>query len=101
MGYRLVTTELLGVIWTRLKIGESNRAIARHLDLDRKTVNRYADKILKLAIPPEASYGEALGRLSALLVENAKAKPSMARLAPLEDEIRDLIGGTGRPGGNP
>jgi transposase len=101
MGYRLVTTELLGVIWTQLKIGETNRAIARHLGIDRKTVNGYADKILKLGIPPETSYGEALGRLSALLVENAKVKPSMARLAPLEDEIRDLIGGDRKAGRQP
>ncbi|MFZ4618417.1 MAG: IS21 family transposase [Rectinemataceae bacterium] len=101
MGYRLVTTELLGVIWAQMKIGETNRAIARHLGIDRKTANGYANKILKLGIPPEASYGEALGRLSALLVENAKAKPSMARLVPLEMEIRDLIGGDRKAGRQP
>jgi len=98
MGYRLVTTQLLGVLWTQLKIGETNRAIARHLGMDRKTVNVYADKILKLAIPPDASFNQALGCLAALRVENAKAKPSMALLAPLEDEIRDLVGGDRKAG---
>jgi len=101
MGYRLVTTELLGVIWTQLKIGETNRAIARHLGMDRKTVNLYADKIRALAIPAEFDFTEALGRLATLVAENAKAKPSMARLAPLEDEIRDLIGGDRKAGRQP
>jgi transposase len=101
MGYRLVTTEQLGVIWTQLKIGETNRAIARHLGMDRKTVNVYADRILKLAIPPDASFSQALGCLATLQANNAKAKPSMARLAPLEGEIRDLIGGDRKAGRQP
>lgn len=101
MGYRLVTTEQLGVIWTQLKIGETNRAIARHLGMDRKTINLYAERILKLTIPPDASFNQALGYLAALQGNNAKAKPSMARLTPLEDEIRDLVGGDRKVGRQP
>ena len=93
MGYRLVTTEQLGAVWVQLKIGASNRAIARDLGFDRKTVNVYSEKILALGIAPSASYGEALGRLATLLVDNGKAKPSMAVLGPFEDEIRALVGG--------
>lgn len=59
MGYRLVTTEQLGVIWAQIMIGESNRAMARRLGLDRGTVNVYATKIRALAIPAETPYTES------------------------------------------
>ena len=93
MGYRVVTVEQLGVIWTHLKAGASNRAIARDLGFDRKTINVYAEKILALEMPPSANYGEALAWLSRLAVGGGKPKPSMAVLAPLEGEIRSLIDG--------
>jgi len=93
MGYRQVTPEQLGVMWAQLKMGESRRSIARSLGVDRKTVNHYADKILELSISPGVGYGEALGRLSALCVDNVKAKPAMTALAELEGEIRTLMAG--------
>ena len=93
MGYRQVTTEQLGAMWAQLKIGESNRKIAQYLGVDRKTVNHYAGRILELKIPAGASYAQALGHLAALRVDNAKPKPSMAVLAPYEEEIRLLIAG--------
>jgi len=93
MGYRLVTTQQLGAIWAQLKIGESRRAIARYLGIDRKTVNHYAERILELRIPPEANYTQALGQLVGLRVDNAKAKPSRVVLAAYEEEIRGLVDG--------
>lgn len=101
MGYRLVTTEQLGTFWVHLKNGESNRAIARDLGFDRKTVADYAAKILELGMPPTATYQEALALLSSLAEGNAKARPSMAILAPLEGEIRVLIAGDRDQGRQP
>ena len=54
MWYRLVATEQLGAIWVNLKLGASNRAIARDPGFDRKTVNAYVQGILKLGIPATA-----------------------------------------------
>lgn len=93
MGYRLVTAEQLGAFWVHLKNGASNRAIARDLGFDRKTVNAYVERIRELEIPPSTSYGDALTRLSELSQANGKAKPSMAVLTPLEAEIRALVSG--------
>ena len=93
MGYRLVTTEYLGLIWSQLRLGESRRAIARNLGLDRGTVNFYADKIIKLAIPPDLSFSEVLARFDTLAIANAKGKPSRAILKPLEAEIKELLTG--------
>lgn len=93
MGYRTVTTEQLGLIWSQLAIGESNRAIARNLGLDRKTVNAYADKIKGCRIPPGTGYQDALILLGALNAENAKEKPARAILEPLEAEIQELLVG--------
>jgi hypothetical protein len=93
MGYRLVTIELLGLIWSQLSLGESQRAIARNLGVDRSTVNGYAAAIRTLAIPPETSYEDALALLGALGTANAKEKPARAILEPLEAEIQELLVG--------
>jgi len=93
MGYRTVTTEQLGLIWSQLVLGESNRSIARNMGLDRKTVNAYAGKIKELEIPPGTRYADALARLAALSIANAKKKPARAILDPLEAEIRELLTG--------
>jgi len=95
-----MTTEQLGVIWTHLKAGQSNRAIAQDLGFDRKTINFYAARIRALAFDPETPYEEVLKKLSELLPANRKAKPSMAALEPYANEIRSLITGdraAGRP----
>jgi len=101
MGYRLVTTEQLGLIWSQLTLGESNRAIARYLGLDRGTVNAYADEIKKLSIPLETSFGDALARLSALASGNIKEKPARAVFEPLEAEIKELLAGDRKKGVQP
>jgi transposase len=101
MGYRTVTAEQLGLIWSQLVIGESNRAVARNLGLDRKTVNAYADKIKKLKILPGTNYGDALARLAELSIENAKEKPARAILEPLEAEITGLLTGDRATGVQP
>lgn len=93
MGYRLVTIDQLGQIWTRLKRDESQRAIARALGFDRKTVKVYVEEIQKLALAVETGYDEALAALDALLVKNARDRPAMAVLSDLEDEIRVLLVG--------
>jgi len=76
-----------------LAIGESNRAIARNLGLDRKTVNAYADQIKGCRIPPGTDYQDALALLGAVAAENAKQKPARAILEPLEAEIQGLLAG--------
>ena len=93
MGYRLVTTDQLGLIWAQHALGQSNRAIARRLGLDRGTVNAYAERIEALAISPDAPLGDVLARLAALSSGNAKEKPARAILEPLEEEIKALLAG--------
>ena len=93
MGYRCMTVEILAAIWARLRTGQSNRSIALEVHLDRKTVERYGKAIRKAAIPIEATYAEAIGRLEALLSPNQKSQPSRDFLAPFTDEIRCLIAG--------
>jgi len=101
MGYRQVTTEQLGILWSQLMLGESNRSIARRLALDRGTINSYADAIKKLAIPPETVFADALDRLSSLVSENAKQKPARAVFGPLEAEIKELLAGNREMGHKP
>lgn len=98
MGYRTVTANQLGLIWSQLSHNESNRAIARNLGLDRGTVNAYAAAIQKLAIPPGTSYGDALAHLASLVSANAKEKPARAVLEPLDAEIRELLDGDRQKG---
>jgi transposase len=93
MGYRLVTVELLGLIWSQLSLGESQRAIARNLGVDRSTINGYAAKIKECKIPIGTSYQDALAPLGVLATENAKEKPARAILEPLEAEIQGLLAG--------
>lgn len=98
MGYRLVTTDKLALIWSQLALGESKRAIARRLEMDRGTVNRYAEAILALSIPPETPLNEIYARLAVLSCANAKEKPSRAVFDPLEGEIQELLRGNKNKG---
>ena len=93
MGYRLVTIDQLALVWSQMTLGESNRAIARRLGLDRGTVNRYTEAIRALAIPPKTALPDARARLSVLISVNAKEKPARAVLTPWEEEIRSLLSG--------
>lgn len=93
MGYRQVTAEQLGVVWTHLKAGASNRSIALNLGFDRKTINSYVAGIRRLNLPLDTDYGAALPLLATLLVENGKAKPSLAALEPFGVEIQRLMCG--------
>lgn len=93
MGYRRVKTELLWAIYSRLRMGESNRKIGLALGLDKKTVNQYAVKITELALPSGLAYDQLLERFAAVLPRNAKPKPAVDIFVPLSDEIRTLIAG--------
>lgn len=84
-----------------MALGESKRAIARRLELDRGTVNRYADAIRDLAIPLDAPLADVRARLAALVSANAKEKPARAVFGPLEEEIRGLLGGDRTTGALP
>ena len=94
MGYRRVTAELLWDIYSRLRAGESNRAIATTLELDKKTVNQYVARIAALSLDDGLDYVAILERLSALIPRNEKPKPATGLFEPLEDEIRSLIAGS-------
>lgn len=93
MGYRNMNVETMAGIWSRLVRGESKRSIATKLDLDRKTVCRYADLITAAEIPAEMGYTKALGYLQGVLGRNVKAHPSRDVFEPLACEIRSLIEG--------
>lgn len=93
MGYRLVTTDQLGLIWSQTMLGQSNRSIARRLGFDRGTVNEYAEKIKALGIEPDTPFQDVLARLAALASANAKGQPALAVLEPLAEEIRSLLHG--------
>ncbi|HUW42422.1 MAG TPA: IS21 family transposase [Rectinemataceae bacterium] len=100
MGYRLVTTDQLGLIWVQRLLGQSNRVIAQRLGLDRGTVNAYAEKMEALAIPADAPLGEVLARLAGLS-GTAKEKPARAVLEPWEEEIKGLLAGDREKGAAP
>jgi len=94
MGYRRVTAELLWDIYARWRAGDSSRAIATALCLDKKTVNRYVAGITQLGIGSELDYIAVLERLSPLIPRNKKPKPASGILEPLLPEIVSLISGS-------
>jgi len=89
-----VTAELLWDIYSRLRAGESHRAIATTLGLDKKTVNQYVARIAELSLGDGLDYIAMLERLSTLIPRNKKPKPATGVFEPLEDEIRSLIAGS-------
>jgi len=101
MGYRKVNEELLWNVYSRLRKGDSNRLIASSLHLDKKTINRYAERIGELDLPAGLSYIELLERLKPIVPSNEKPKPATDILAPFADEIRLLIAGDKKAGKSP
>ncbi len=101
MGYRTVNEELLWNVYARLRKGDSNRTIATALKLDRKTVDRYAERLGQLGLPAGLSYVELLERLKPIVPANEKPKPATMLLAQFADEIRLLIAGDKQAGKSP
>jgi len=101
MGYRKVNEELLWNVYSRLRKGDSNRLIASSLHLDKKTINRYAERLGELDLPAGLSYIELLERLKPIVPSNGKPKPATDILAPFADEIRLLIAGDRQAGKSP
>lgn len=100
MGYRKVNEELLWNVYVRLRAGDSNRQIATTLKLDKKTINRYAERVSRLNLPVGLSYIELLERLELVIPANEKPRPATVFLEPYAEEIRLLIAGdkeTGKP----
>lgn len=93
MGYRRVNEELLWTVHTRLRAGDSNRQIASSLNLDKKTINRYAECLGELDLPAGLSYIEILERLEPIIPLNEKPKPATDLLSPFAEEIHLLIAG--------
>jgi hypothetical protein len=79
-----MTAETLGAIWIRLREGMSRRGISETLGLDKKTVNRYAERIQEAGIPESANLTEALPILAGLLGENRKGPPARTSSNPFE-----------------
>jgi len=101
MGYRKVNEELLWNVYVRLRAGDSNRQIATTLKLDKKTINRYAERLSALDLPVGLSYIELLERLKPAVPANEKPRPATVSLAPYADEIRLLIAGDKETGKAP
>ena len=93
MGYRRVTVDLLYQIFIRLTRGESHRAIASELNLDKKTVNEYATRLSNVLSAPAGDYVATLASLATLLPKNEKPKPAYTVLRLYADEIKTLIEG--------
>ena len=91
MGYRMMTIDKLGAIWLRLKAGESNRAIAKALNLDKKTVNELSSGIRGLELSGDLKLLDALPLLEPLLQANRRPAKAMDILLPYQDEIQMLI----------
>lgn len=91
MGYRRVTEELLYQILVRCKAGESCRAIALALRLDKKTVARYVHSIETLSLPSDLDFAATLALLSTILPSNRKPQPAFECLVPYAQEIKDLV----------
>jgi len=93
MGYRRVIEELLYQILVRYKAGESCRAIASALRLDKKTVLHYVHSIEKISFPADLDFVATLAMLSTILPANRKPQPAFDCLVSYAEEIKDLITG--------
>ena len=93
MGYRRVIEELLYQILVHYKAGDSCRAIAVALGLDKKTVIHYVHCIEKLSFPADLDFAATLAILSTILLANRKPQPAYDCFAPYAEEIKDLIDG--------
>jgi len=85
--------ELLYQILVHYKAGESCRAIASALRLDKKTIIRYIHSIKQLSFPDDLDFVATLAILSTILPANRKPQPAYDCLVPYAQEIKDLIGG--------
>ena len=93
MGYRVVTTDELWLIWQQLTLGETRRAIAKRLGFDRGTVNAYADEIAKLCISAGTGHDDVRARLATIVAGAAREKTARSVFMPYEPEIRGLLAG--------
>ena len=93
MGYRRVIEELLYQILVHYKAGDSCRAIAVALGLDKKTVIHYVHSIENLSFPADLDFVATLAILSTMLPANRKPQPAYDCLMPYAEEIKDLVDG--------
>ena len=91
MGYRAMTIETLYDMHRRWKDGQRPAEIARQTGIHRATVYDYLKIFESLEIPDNASPEHIRAALLGIIPANKKPAPAQELLAPLGDEIKELI----------